>query len=120
MGITGFILIAAGIIVSSAAEATARGRIGKNSFVGIRVGYVMHSPAAWLAGHRAARVPTHIAGAIFAAGGLLVLLVEPSDEAAAGIAVGCCLAGLAVIIAAAVRANRAAELVVVQNADRAA
>lgn len=113
-------MIAAGIIVSCAAEATARGRIGKNTFVGIRVGYVTHSPAAWLAGHQAARIPTHIAGAIFVAWGLLVLILDPSDEAAGGIAIGCCLAALAAIIAAAVRANRAAELVVVQNADRPA
>lgn len=120
MGITGVLLIAAGMTISWAAEATARGKIGVNSLIGIRVGYVKHSPEAWRAGHRAARWPSHAAGGIFAACGILVLALDPSDETGAGIIIGGSLASLAAIIVAAVKANRAAELIVVQNADHPA
>ena len=120
MGISGVLLIAAGITLSWAAEATARGKIGVNSFIGIRVGYVRHSPEAWLAGHQAARWPSHTAAGIFVACGLLVLTLNPSDETAGGIILGGSVASLAAIIIAAVKANRAAELVVVSTAGRAA
>lgn len=118
MGMIAAVLIASGIAVSWAAEATARGKLGLNSFVGIRVGYVTHSPAAWLAGHRAARWPTHAAAGVFVISGILVLVLKPTDELSAWIAIGACLAALAGGIAAAVRASRAAELVVVHDADR--
>lgn len=104
--------------ISWAAEATARGRLGMNSFVGIRAGYVTHSPEAWLAGHRAARWPTHAAAGIFAACGILILAMNASDETASRIAIGGSLAILATVMVAAKKATRAAELVVVQNADR--
>lgn len=118
MGIMGVLLIASGMAVSWAAEATARGKLGMNSFVGIRVGYVTHSPEAWLAGHRAARWPTHAAAGIFAACGILLLVMDVSDAMGAWITIGASLGVLGTVIAAAVRASRAAELVVVQNADR--
>lgn len=116
MGISGVLLIAAGIAISWAAEATARGQLGMNSLVGIRVGYVRHSPEAWLAGHQAARWPTHAAAGFFAACGILVLALDPSEETAGGIIIGGALAGLAAITVAAVKANRAAELAVVSGA----
>lgn len=120
MGITAVLLIASGIAVSWAAEATARGTLGINSFVGIRVGYVRHSPEAWLAGHRAARWPTHAAAGIFAASGILILALSPSENTAGGIVIGGSLGALGAVVAAAVRATRAAELVVVQGAGRPA
>ena len=120
MGISGIVLIAAGMAISWAAEATARGKLGMNSLIGIRVGYVQHSPEAWLAGHQAARWPTHAAAGIFAVCGILVLALSPSDETAGGIIIGGSLAGLAAITVAAVKANRAAKLAVVSGARRTA
>lgn len=116
MGFIGFFLIAVGMIISWAAEATARGRLGMNAFVGLRVGYVTHSPEAWLAGHRAARWPTHAAAGILAAGGILILVMNATEEAASRIAIGGSLAVLATVMVAAKKASRAAELVVVRNA----
>ncbi|WP_341392700.1 SdpI family protein [Arthrobacter sp. G119Y2] len=110
--------MAAGIAISWAAEATARGRLGMNPFVGIRVGYVTHSPEAWLAGHRSARWPTHAAAGIIAACGILILALNVSDETASRITIGGSLAVFAMVLFAAKKATRAAELVVVQNADQ--
>ncbi|WP_442864143.1 SdpI family protein [Arthrobacter sp. ATA002] len=74
--------------LSWVAEATARGKLGPNSFVGIRVGYVTHSPEAWTAGHRAARWPIHGAAAIFAACGILILALDIPEEVAGRIVIG--------------------------------
>ena len=47
MGFVGIVLMLSAAAVSCAAEATARGKIGVNPFVGLRVGYVTHSSGAW-------------------------------------------------------------------------
>ena len=88
MGILGIVLILVGLVLSWAAEATARGRLGVNALVGIRVGYVTASPEAWLAGHRAGRLATHAAAAVFALAGILVLALDLSEDEAGWIIIG--------------------------------
>lgn len=118
MGFVGIVLMLSAVAVSCAAEATARGKIGVNPFVGLRVGYVTHSSGAWLAGHRAARPLLHTAGAVLAASGVLLLVLPGmSDEDGGLVVIAACLAVLGIVIAAAVKANRAAELTVVSSVD---
>ncbi|MDK1327393.1 SdpI family protein [Arthrobacter sp. zg-Y1143] len=115
MGFTGVLMIGCGAVLSWAAEATARGRIGINSLVGIRVGYVTASDAAWLAGHRAARVPTHAAAAVFAVLGVFALVFRGSEDVAGFAVIAGSAAVLGLVLWAAVRANRAAYRVVAQE-----
>ena len=87
--------------------------MGTNSLIGIRVGWVPSSDAAWLAGHRAARIPTHAAAAVFVVMGVFMLVFRGPDEAPLGLSV---VAGsllvLGLVLTGAVRANRAAYRVV--------
>ena len=110
---TGVFLLGCGAVLSWAAETTARGRTGTNSLIGIRVGWVPRSDAAWLAGHRAARIPTHAAAAVFVVMGVFMLVFRGPDEAPLGLSV---VAGsllvLGLVLTGAVRANRAAYRVV--------
>lgn len=118
MGLLEIVLIVSAIAVSWTAEATARGRLGVNSAIGIRVGYVTHSDGAWLAGHRAARPLLHAASGAFAlAGVLLMVLPGITEDTGAVIAVTGCLVALGFVIAAAVKAGRAAERVVAESMD---
>ena len=112
MGITGVFLIVCGAVLSWAAEATARGRMGINSLIGIRVGFVTRSDAAWLAGHRAARIPTHAAAAVFAAMGVFALVFRGPEQVLGLTVIAGSLGVLGLVLAAAVRANRAAYRVV--------
>lgn len=75
-GTDALVLTAAFIIIGSIGfpiviELAARGRLGPNRFIGLRSDALLASPAAWIAGHRAARAP--IALACAAAGVLAVL-----------------------------------------------
>ena len=124
MAFTGIVLIVCGAALSWAAEATARGRMGINSLVGIRIGYVTRSDAAWLAGHRAARIPTHAAAAVFMAMGVFAFVFRGPDEALPGLVlVSGSLLVLGLVLTGAVRANRvacrvvAAEVLAGETAD---
>ena len=118
MGFMGIVLILAAIAFSCSAEATARGKIGVNRVVGLRVGYVTYSPEAWLSGHRAARVLLHAAAALLAVVGILVLTLPGISEATGStLGVAACLASLGLVIAASIKANRAAEVTVVRSVD---
>ncbi|MCC3268639.1 SdpI family protein [Arthrobacter gengyunqii] len=118
MGLLEFVLIVSAVAVSWTAEATARGQLGVNSGVGIRVGYVTHSADAWLAGHRAARLLLHASSAAFAVAAVLSLMLPGiTDETGALIAIAGCLVALGLVIAASVKAGRAAERVVVESVD---
>ncbi|MCC3271879.1 SdpI family protein [Arthrobacter zhangbolii] len=112
MGITGVLLIICGAGLSWAAEATASGRMGINSLVGIRVGYVTVSEPAWRAGHRAARPLTHAAAGVFAALGIFALVFCGAESTSGAAIISGSLLVLGLILAAAVKANRAARAVV--------
>ena len=102
--------------LSWAAEATASGRMGINPLVGIRVGYVTVSEPAWHAGHRAARPLTHAAAAVLAGLGVFVLVFRGPERISGLSITGGCLVVLGLILAAVVRANRAARAVVLAAA----
>ncbi|QIZ99356.1 SdpI family protein [Leifsonia sp. PS1209] len=67
------IIILGSVVVVVSIEAAARGRLGINSLVGLRVPSVMSSDEAWRRGHAAARIPVWI-GASGATVGALVSL----------------------------------------------
>jgi hypothetical protein len=60
MDLTAYVLTAAMLLVVVVTQLAASGRIQRNGFVGIRIPPTMASDAGWLAGHRAARVPSWI------------------------------------------------------------
>ena len=117
MGFPGIILILSAAAVSGVSEAIVRGKIGVNHLVGLRVGYVTHSDEAWLSGHRAARPLLHASGAVLAAAGALLLVPGMPETGGAIIGVTACLIMLGLIIAASVKASRAAEVTVVKTVD---
>ncbi|WP_104103844.1 SdpI family protein [Arthrobacter sp. 08Y14] len=111
MGIfIGIFLIAMGATLSWAAEATATGRVGMNSSIGIRVGYVTHSPEAWLEGHRAARTLIHCNAAVLVVAGVVALFPAFADIAS-WIAIAASLICLGLMLPTVKRANQAAERV---------
>jgi hypothetical protein len=61
-----YILAAAMLLVVVVTQLAATGKIGRNGFVGIRIPPTMASDAAWIAGHRAARMPSWIGFALVA------------------------------------------------------
>ncbi len=118
MGLLEIVLLVSAVAVSLTAEVTARGKLGVNSGIGIRVGYVTHSDEAWVAGHRAARPLLHASSAAFALAGVLSLVLPGISEGAGSvIAVSGCLVALVLVIAASVKASRAAERTVVEAVD---
>ncbi|MCQ2001223.1 SdpI family protein [Arthrobacter zhaoxinii] len=112
MGFTGIVMLMCGLGLSWAAEATARGKVCVNGLIGIRTGYVTASPEAWLAGHQAARGLTHAAAAVFMVTGILTLVFDGTEGVLAVGAIAGSLGVLALILAAASRANHAAKRVV--------
>lgn len=64
------------------AERTADGRIGKNSYAGIRLPSTLKSEEAWIAGHRAARVDTQVGAMIMAITGACVAVTAGNNELA--------------------------------------
>ena len=57
---TAYIIAAAMLIVVVVTQLAASGKIRRNGFFGISIPPTMASDAAWLAGHRAARVPSWV------------------------------------------------------------
>ena len=57
---TAYIIAAAMLLVVVVTQLAASGKIRRNGFVGLRISPTMASDAAWVAGHRAARVPSWI------------------------------------------------------------
>lgn len=56
-----FIIILASAAAAVSIEAAARGRLGVNSLIGLRISSVMSSDEAWQRGHAAARIPVWLA-----------------------------------------------------------
>ena len=89
--------------------------MGINSLVGIRVGYVTASEPAWLAGHRAARIPTHAAAAVFIGLGLFSLMFRGAQSIVGFAVITGSVVILGLVLWAAVRANRAARRALVSE-----
>jgi hypothetical protein len=71
----------------------ARGIIGRNGLVGIRTRATMRSDESWILGHRAAVVPTSIAGGAMVVVGLVYVALGRSDDVPAIIACAVILVG---------------------------
>lgn len=85
----------------------ARGIIGRNGFVGIRTRATMRSDENWILGHRAAVVPTSIAGGAAVVVSLVYVALGRSDDVPAIIACAAILVGGASWgVVAAARATR--------------
>jgi len=56
----GYTVAAAMLVVVVVTQLAASGRIRRNGFIGLRIPPTMASDAAWVAGHRAALVPSWI------------------------------------------------------------
>ena len=63
---TAYIIAAAMLLVVLVTQLAASGKIRRNGFVGLRIPPTMASDAAWVAGRRAARVPSWIGFALAA------------------------------------------------------
>jgi hypothetical protein len=71
----------------------ARGTIGRNGLVGIRTRATMRSDESWIIGHRAAIVPTSIAGGATVAVSLVYIALGRADDIPAFIACAAILVG---------------------------
>ncbi|MCH9837192.1 SdpI family protein [bacterium] len=85
----GATFVALGLVLWCLAAGTADGRIGKNSYAGIRLPSTMHSEDAWVAGHQAARGGTQVGAAIMViTGGSVVVTARTDDLATLAVFVG--------------------------------
>lgn len=73
------VLTGAGALVLWMARATASGRLGRNSFAGIRIPSTMASDEAWHAAHARAKRLTIAAGLVSIASGLFALVPGPPE-----------------------------------------
>jgi hypothetical protein len=71
----------------------ARGTIGRNGLVGIRTRATMRSDESWIIGHRAAIVPTSIAGGATVAVSLVYIALGRADDIPAFVACAAILVG---------------------------
>jgi hypothetical protein len=71
----------------------ARGLIGRNELVGIRTRATMRSDENWILGHRAAVVPTSIAGGATVVVSLVYIALGRADDVAAFVACAAILVG---------------------------
>lgn len=73
--LTAVFIVIGSIGFSIIIELAARGRLGPNRFIGLRSDALLASPAAWMAGHRAARAPIALACAAALVLSLVALVV---------------------------------------------
>jgi hypothetical protein len=108
--LVGVVLALANVGVAASTIAAARGSLGPNAVMGIRVRPLLDSPEQWQAGHAAAR-PVVVPACVV--GGIAALLTIPAAVAAlpylvaVGVSVVTLLAGALVGTVRAVRAARA-------------
>jgi len=109
MVIVGIVPLLASILLIWSVEAAARGRLGRNGWIGLRFGALMDSETAWRSGHAAARLPMWAGCLALAAGGVLAIAL-PVDDAVRGniILASFCILFAALAIAA-LLGNRAAQ-----------
>jgi len=104
------IVIASSLAATVSIEAAARGHLGINSLIGLRVSSVMSSDEAWQRGHAAARVPVWI-GAGGAVAGSLISIVLPESVRGVGKTASTTILLLGVVVGGVI-ASRAARAVV--------
>ncbi|MCA1008249.1 SdpI family protein [Rhodococcus hoagii] len=71
--------VIAGIAIAWTSRAAASGRLGRNSYAGIRTPTTMHSDETWTAAHRASRPWTDIGGGLSIVAGLGALVPMPES-----------------------------------------
>lgn len=99
-------LISIGVPISIRACAT--GRVGVNATLGIRTQYLMASPAAWKAGHKAALPPIYIASALALVAVLVSFVPAFSIVTRLTLAIAAAVAILVGMLISVPMANRAA------------
>jgi hypothetical protein len=107
-GLLGLLMVVCGAVVSLVGRRAADGRLGRNAVAGIRLSATLRSDAAWRAGHAAAKGPSDVSGAVFAATGLVAAVVRDAPWFAGVLLVGA-HAGLAVLLVGVRRAVVAAK-----------
>lgn len=117
MLVAGLVLALVAVLVVFVSEATARGNLGINGMLGLRFGAMMTSEAAWQAGHRAARVPLDIGGALLFVAGILVMALPLSDDALGSVVLGAVGVLVLLVAVGAVRASRAANRTLLETGD---
>ena len=115
MLISALVLMLAGILVVVVSERAASGRLGINSLAGIRTGALMASEAAWTAGHRAARIPTDLAGLVLFLAGAVAQVFRLGEPATGAIVVSAAVASVVLIVIGAVVATPAANRALIDD-----
>lgn len=96
------------LLVAVLTQLAAAGVLGKNRVVGIRIGSTLRSPAAWVAGHRAAAPWAWAGFAVSAAVGIGALMTTGATAAVLGaVVVGVFGATIVLTIISASRGARA-------------
>lgn len=103
------VVIASSLAAIVSIEAAARGRLGINSLIGLRVSSVMSSDEAWQRGHAAARIPVWI-GAGGAVVGSVISIVLPESVRSEGQTASTVVLVLGVVVGG-IFASRAARAV---------
>ncbi len=108
--IVGAVLLPAGGLVPYVVARAARGQLRRNAWAGVRTPGTLASDAAWRAGHAASLPWALAAGALLALTGLAAVVVGAAGGAAGAftalVVIGA-LAGAAVLVVGAVRADAA-------------
>lgn len=104
----GLLLLLTGIAVAAVNRRAADGRLRRNALAGIRTGSTLASDGAWLAGHKAARPMSDVAGAAFALTGVAVALATRADALVAAALIGSGV-GTVLLLVATRQAGRAAR-----------
>lgn len=105
-------MLAAGAALVVVGRKQKGGTLRRNWFAGLRTWETMRSDAAWHAAHRATAGLVTLAGVVMAVAGVVVLVLQPTDEGAITALVlggGAAIAGL--VLVAGVRGHRIAARV---------
>lgn len=99
----------AGLVIAAVALASRGSVLPRNRLVRIRTRSTLRSDAAWEAAHRATSTLLAFAAAPFVAGAIVVIPLEDDGVAAGVVATVACVVGGGVVLAAGVKAGRAAR-----------
>lgn len=106
--VVGLVMIAAGVLVGAAGVLGRLDRLPRNGLVGIRTPSTLASDEAWHRAHRAAWLPTLLAGLVAVLAGLAAALVSSENAVAAVTLTGAGLL-LVLVVLAGVVGSRAAR-----------
>jgi len=101
------LLGAGGVLVAAVSRRAADGRLGRNSYAGVRTASTMRSDAAWIAGHAAAVPLSDSAAVVFVISGLAALVIRQGN-AFPLVLIGGSVLGTALLLVAARKAVLAA------------